>query len=50
MAALLKIPLAYLYCEEDDMAAMLLALIRLDPQMRGQALQLIQELQHKHEA
>lgn len=47
MAALLKVPLAYLYCEEDDMAAMLLALVRLDPQTRGQALQLIQALQHK---
>ncbi len=29
IAALLKVPLAYLYCEEDDLAEAMLALARL---------------------
>lgn len=38
IAALLKVPLAYLYCEEDDLAGAMLALARLDEATRARAI------------
>jgi transcriptional regulator with XRE-family HTH domain len=41
MAALLKVPLAYLYCEEDDIATALLGLARLSAPARAEVIDLI---------
>ena len=38
IAALLKVPLAYLYCEEDDLAEAMLALARLDAATRARVI------------
>jgi len=43
MAALLKVPLAYLYCEEDDLAAALLGLARLSASERADVLHFIEQ-------
>lgn len=44
IAALLKVPLAYLYCEEDDIADALLALKKLSKSKRNQVTQQIKRL------
>jgi transcriptional regulator with XRE-family HTH domain len=44
LAAILGVPAAYFYCEDDDLAALLLALFELDADERERALVLVRGL------
>jgi len=43
LAAILRIPVAYLYCSEDDLAVALIALHRLPPAKRRKAIKMLAE-------